>query len=81
MNRRCGGKGCRAGRDRESDYVFWGGGVGGRSRAEYRLVDWETGEIQAVYHAADNSVFACVSRDGSLAAAFEDILQESFYCS
>lgn len=47
-------------------------------RAEYRLVDWETGEIQAVYPAADNSAFACVSRDGSLAAAFEDILQESF---
>ena len=48
------------------------------SRAEYRLVDWETGEIQAVYPAADNSAFACVSRDGSLAASFEDISQESF---
>ena len=47
-------------------------------RAEYRLADWETGEIQAVYPAAANSTFACVSRDGSLAAAFEDISQESF---
>lgn len=50
----------------------------GDSRAEYRLVDWETGEIQAVYPAAENSTFACVSRDGSLAAAFEDITQDSF---
>ena len=48
------------------------------SRAEYRLVDWETGEIQAVYPAAANSTFACVSRDGSLAASFEDISQDSF---
>lgn len=47
-------------------------------RAEYRLVNWETGEIQAVYPASDNSMFACVSRDGSIAAAFEDISQESF---
>lgn len=47
-------------------------------RAEYRLVDWETGEIQAVYPAAANSTFACVSRDGSLAASFEDISQDSF---
>ena len=46
--------------------------------AEYRLVDWETGEIRAVYPAADNSTFACVSRDGSLAAAFENVTQESF---
>ena len=45
---------------------------------EYRLVDWETGKIQAVYPAADNSMFACVSRDGSLAASFEDISQDSF---
>lgn len=47
-------------------------------KGEYRLVDWETGEIRAVYPAADNSEFACVSRDGSLAAAFEDISQERF---
>lgn len=47
-------------------------------RAEYRLADWETGEIQAVYPAAANSTFACVSRDGSLAASFEDISQDSF---
>ena len=50
----------------------------GDRRVEYRLVDWETGEIRAVYPAADNSTFACVSRDGSLAAAFEDVTQESF---
>lgn len=47
-------------------------------RDVYRLVDWETGEIQNVYPAAVNSAFACVSRDGSLAAAFEDISQDSF---
>lgn len=47
-------------------------------RAEYRLVDWETGEIRASYPAAANSVFACVSRDGALAAAFENVTQESF---
>lgn len=47
-------------------------------RAEYRLVDWETGEIQAIYPSTANSVFACVSRDGSLAAAFENVTQESF---
>lgn len=47
-------------------------------RSEYLLVDWETGEIRAVYPAAANSVFACVSRDSSLAAAFEDVTQESF---
>ena len=47
-------------------------------RDVYRLVDWETGEIQAVYPATANSTFACVSRDGSLAASFEDISQESF---
>ena len=47
-------------------------------RSEYRLVDWETGEIQAVYPAADDSTFACVNRDGSLAASFEDISQDSF---
>ena len=50
----------------------------GDSRAEYRLVDWETGEIRTVYPAASNSVFACVSRDGALAVAFEDVTQESF---
>ena len=50
----------------------------GDRQSEYRLVDWQTGEIQAVYPAADNSAFACVSRDGTLAVAFEDISQESF---
>lgn len=50
----------------------------GDRRAEYRLVDWETGEIRAVYPAADNSTFACVSKDGSLAVAFENVTQESF---
>ena len=31
-----------------------------------------------VYPAADDSTFACVNRDGSLAASFEDISQDSF---
>lgn len=47
-------------------------------RFEYRLVNWETGEIRYSYSAADSSVFACVSRDGALAAAIENVTQESF---
>ena len=46
--------------------------------SEYRLVNWESGEVRFSYPAADSSCFGCVSRDGSLAAAFEDITKESF---
>ena len=46
--------------------------------SEYRLVNWESGEVRFSYPAAGSSYFGCVSRDGSLAAAFEDITKESF---
>ena len=46
--------------------------------SEYRLINWENEETMFCFSAAKDSTYACVSRDGTLAVAFENFTQECF---
>ena len=50
----------------------------GPDASEYRLINWESKETLFRFSAAKDSSYACSSRDGTLAVAFESVTQEHF---